>query len=337
MAPPELNLSGRGSSMRRLIFRAFLLLAFTPACFITVSDDKAGSDPSGQDGGVDTGIGGTGVGMDAATADMPAAGPCGIAEAEPNDSRDTATPHAAGTELVACLGTLQDVDFYEIAAPSGDPSGGYFQVAITNVGDFAPYAALYAVSDNGEIDSWYADSRGQNLAFYFAAAPGQKYRVKISAFAEVGMAPARYTFAATYTKVDDKHEPNDTRETAKPATVGMALNGYVFAGFRGAKINDADLDDWFQVNLAAGMVTVRLENVPTDTTADLSLYDSTGKRLENTYGSNKGASLTLMVPNLTAGTYHVKVGVFGGHTEAVGRGTMVTDSFTRPYTLTITQ
>ena len=50
-----------------------------------------------------------------------------------------------------------------------------------------------------------------------------------------------------------------------------------------------------------------------------------------------GANVTVMMKAVTAGNYFIQVGLFGGATDGAGKGIMLPDHFTRPYTLTVQQ
>jgi hypothetical protein len=300
-----------------------------------------GSSGSGTPDGGGGGSGGTGGGgpADAGGPDGASAAPCGIPEMEPNDTRDNAVVYTAGSEVVACLGTDKDVDFYEVTAPAGDAAGGYYQASITNVGMGNVDAKVFSATDNSLILQFtYTVDQGASLYFYWAAAPGQKYRVAVTNFAGWNN-PYKYTFKATYQKVADAFEPNDMREAAKPLTLGTAVMPYFFTGFRRGDIKPEEYQDWFSVMLDAGMVTVKVDNVPTDVRPQIKLLDPTGAEVDlpTRYNVTPGGSLNTSAKVDMAGKYLLVVDIFSVEPDASAKEMMVPDSFTRPYTLTVSQ
>ncbi len=294
--------------------------------------DGAAPPVTGSDAAADAAISG---GSDVAAA----LGPCGVPENEPNNTRDQATPLSPMALVPACLGTTKDVDWYELTAPS-DPGGGFVLIDVSEVGEITPQLEGYTVSDNGLIETLYNDSPGSNMNAFLAVASGQKYRLVFSGFAEVGKAPAKYTLKTTYTKVDDRYEPNDTRATAKPITAGMPIMAYLHAGHRSARITPDDVADWYTVTLAAGTATVKLVNVPTNLTAVVEVYDGAGKMLIQAFGPNNGANVDKEATIVTPGPHQVMVTSFSLAPDGFGkspRPTVVPDSYTRSYTLTIAQ
>jgi hypothetical protein len=289
-------------------------------------DGGGGSSPDG---------GGGGSGPDASSA-----APCGIPEMEPNDSRDNAVPYSPGTDVTACLGADKDVDFYEMTAPAGDMAGGYYQASITNVGDGNVDAKVYSASDNSLVLQFnYTVDSGASLYFYWAAAPGQKYRVSVTPFA-AWQKPFKYTFKASYQKVNDAFEPNDSREMAKPLTLGTPVMPFFFTGFKSGMIAPAEYQDWFSFTLAAGMVTIKVENVPTNVRPQIKLLDPSGAEvnLPMAYNNTEGGSLNVSAMVTAAGMYRLVVDIFSVLPDAAApKMMMVPDNFTRPYSLTVSQ
>jgi hypothetical protein len=294
----------------------------------------------GVEGGADSGgSGGSPDGGDARGPDGASSMPCGVPEMEPNDTRDNAVAYTAGAEVVACVGTEEDVDFFELTAPAGDPAGGYYQGSLTNVGSGLVEAKVYSATDNSLVlQNTYTTDVGGSLYFYWAAAPGQKYRVAVSNFS-AWSTPIKYSLKATYQKVNDTFEPNDTRETAKALTLGTAVMPYFFTGFRNGDIKPEEYQDWFSVMLGAGMVTVKVENVPTNVRPQVKLLDPNGAEVDlpDRYNVTPGGSINSSVMITTAGMYRVVIDIFTVEPEAAAKEMTVPDSFTRPYTLTVTQ
>ena len=211
-------------------------------------------------GGTGTGSGGSGA---TANGGSGAPGSCGVTEAEPNDTRDNATPYTAGAAVVGCVGSAGDVDFYQFTAPETDLAGGYYAIGLDDVGDGYVDLKIYAASDNGEIDHEYSTSSGSSVHAYLAAAPGQQYRIAVASFSSSGGA-FKYTLTAAYTKIADAFEPNDTREIAKPITLGTPITAALFSGYQSSALKMDEYKDFYNVTLAAGTVTAKVSNTPTD-------------------------------------------------------------------------
>jgi hypothetical protein len=305
-------------------------LAVLAGCSSSSNGADGGGAGSGGSGGAGAdAAGGTGGGGTMA---------CGIPEMEPNDSRDKAVPYTVGAAAVGCLGTEDDLDFYEMTAPA-DPAGGYYQGSLTDVGDGTVSVKVYSATDNSEIlGSAYTTTAGASVFFYWAAAPGEKYRLSVTGFG--GWSKAfKYTLKASYTKVSDTFEPNDTRDASKPLTLGTPVMAFFFSGFRGKDIKPEEYQDWYSVTLAAGMASLKLENVPMNVLPQIKLYDAAGGMvsLDQNYNTTAGGSILTKAMIPAAGMHRVVVDVFSVPPEASGKAMMVPDSFTHPYTLTVSQ
>ncbi len=264
-----------------------------------------------------------------------AAGACGFVDPEPNDSRDRATPYLLGGSVQGCIAAQTDHDFFEFPVPD-DAAGGFVQVAVTEVGRGYIALRVFAASDNGEIGYYYASNAGQSLNAFFAVARGQKYRLDLHDFSSFDR-PYAYKVTATYTRVSDAFEPNDTRMTAKALLAASTVTGFLFAGFvSGDALKDSAYDDWYAVSLTPGSVTIKLEDVPTDISPWVYLFDPSGAELDNKYSTTAGASLTLTKATTSTGMHLIRVTVFT-RPPAEGKGTTVPDHFTRPYRLSVRQ
>jgi hypothetical protein len=254
---------------------------------------------------------------------------------EPNNSRDQATAYALGSSVLGCVGVEDDADYFEFTVPN-DAAGGYVQLLLSEVGDGNLAATVYSASDNGQIVNSYATTRGQNVAAFFAVAPDQKFRVSVDDFGGFDK-PYRYALKASYTKLEDAFEPNDTREQAKPITLGAPVNAFLFAGHATSNVTDYAFYDFYKLPVTAAQVTVKLENVPLNVTGDLRLFDAEGREVASKYETTGGASVTLTHTVETAGDYSVRVGNFSTLPEVSGRVANVPDHFTRAYKLTTSQ
>lgn len=285
----------------------------------------------GQGGGLLPGVGGAagGTGL----------GPCGLADVEPNDTRDLATPYVLGSTVVACIGTEADVDVYSFTAPATDLAGGYVLLSLTDVGTTGNLdVTLYSAVDNTSVNEFFTVDDGASLSMYLAVAPGVTYRIQVSQFGG-SQVPYPYTLKAAYVATADAFEPNDTKATAKPIALATPIMGFLSAGYVSDPYLGEALADWYTVTLAAGSVTISLSNVATDIAADIQLLDPNGESVAEKYTLTEGANVTLMGTAMAAGTYKVGVQPFSGAPKAADKlvATVPPDHFTRPYTLVVNQ
>ncbi|HVW25052.1 MAG TPA: hypothetical protein VHC69_06750 [Polyangiaceae bacterium] len=259
---------------------------------------------------------------------------CGTAEKTPNDDRDHATAYELGTNFRGCLQTNTDVDFYSYTVPSSPAQGGVVVVSLTEVGTTGGLdVTTQAVADDGDVVNAYGTA-GQSVFQWFNAKAGASFRVKVSYFTGSQTATP-YTLQVKYSGVNDKNEPNDSRAMATPITNGVAVQGYLFAGFENStSIADGAWDDWFKITFPAGMAAINLTDIASDITGDLTLYDSLGSQVTNDYSVTNGASV-VMNQMVAAGDYYVKVTPFL-QPAAKGTGSTVPAYVTQPYTLTAT-
>jgi hypothetical protein len=298
--------------------------------------DAPSDTPAGNDAGTD------------APLDLPAldagadAGPTVVAEDEPNNDIGTPTPYVLGTVVAGTMGKADagmDVDdYYEVVAPAGDPSGGYFQASITiQVGGGAVFAQVYSGFDNGQFLLADGAPAGQATFFYWAARPGERYLVRL--YEGGGVVPTfKYSFKATYTRIADPYEPNDSSDAPVSLALGTPATAYFFAGYNMSSPPTPD-QDWYQVTLAAGDTHVSITSVPHDLRMQYQVYDSHFVQVPATgfVGANAGADLD---GGFTAapGVYRIGISAFSFVAGSVaGRGVTLPDSFTRPYMITVTQ
>lgn len=319
-------------------------------------DDAIGDAPAEQTGtGGRDASGDTPIGSDAVAPDGPAdlvgvdvgagidAGPIVVTESEPNDDIDMPTPYVLGTEVAGTMGksdaTMDTVDYYEVVAPSGDPSGGYFQAAISHVGGGGTMAAsVYSAFDKGQLLLADGAASGQLTFFFWAARPGEHYLVRL--YEAGGVIPTfDYSFKVTYTRIPDAYEPNDTSDTPASLALGMPATAYFFAGYNSSNPPTPD-QDWYQVMLAAGTTQVSITSVPHDLRMQVQVYDSHFVAVPSGFfvGANAGADLGGSFTTPSSGLYRIAITSFSFVAGSVaGRGVVYPDSFTRPYMITVTQ
>jgi len=276
---------------------------------------------SGTAGGTPDAGGGTG-------------GPIIVTEVEPNNDRDAAVPYTVGTQVMA-MSMSGDSDYFALTPPPEDLAGGYYQVRISNVGAGNVHLIVYSATDNGKIGFADGAGAGQDSFFYWAARPGQTYHV--SANGGGTSAVFGYTFAVTYTKINDPYEPNDDRDTPKPIVLDQTITAYFFSGFASSQ-NSVD-QDWYTIDLAAGPATALLTNVASNVKLQLDLVNAANETQKLGSSLSLGSSVTgsFTVP-AQGGRYSIVVVPFSFNAnEQQGPSMTVIDSFKRPYNLVVTQ
>jgi hypothetical protein len=297
-------------------------------------DDDAGVDASGSDAGADGVVG--------PVADAGQSGDAGevVGESEPNEDREHATPYTPGTTVLGATGSAEDVDFYETVVPAGDLAGGYYQASITDVGEGRVKAIVYTASDDRIIHQASSPTNRGSLFFYWAAAREQKYRIEVNRAGSFA-APYKYALEIRYTRVNDAFEPNDNSDGSSPKqiTLGMPITAYFFTGFKQMVIDADDYQDWFVVDLPAGMTTVRIDNV-TGWRPQFDMIDAMGNPFSaaRKVASAAGASIEHAFMVTTPGMYRAVIqGYASQPIDEADSEMTVPDNFTKPYTLTISQ
>ena len=174
------------------------------------------------------------------------------------------------------------------------------------------------------------------MSIWFAVAPGQKYRLEVSTFTSDDK-QYKYDMKVAYTKVDDTFEPNQSKADAKPLSKGVGLEAFLSAGLKSARPVDADMDDWYSIDLAAGKASIRLENVPNSLNGMWYLVDNNGTEITSKYGANNGASVINDDVTIdAAGKFFVKVTVFGAPPSS-GAESTTPSNYTQKYKLTVNQ
>ena len=259
---------------------------------------------------------------------------CGFGE--PNGTRETATVLAldGGTKSGCVGGETDPLDFYEFTAPN-DPAGGIVKIDLTNVAAVAgPEMEIFAASDNGSIASKYETDEGKSLSMWVGVSPGAKYRFNLKPFAS--QRNMSYDLTLQYSKINDAFEPNNAKEDAKSITVGTPIQANAGAVSAGSTISAADAEDWYKVTVAAGLATVKMSNVPSDYTCELSVFNAAGVEIDGKYSTTPGANCQVDLTALTAGEIKIRQRQFAGRPDQGGAGA-VPPTFANPYTLEVTQ
>lgn len=260
---------------------------------------------------------------------------CGFADGEPNNAPGGATTQALDAPTMGCLGST-DVDHIRIAAPA-DPAGGYVEARVTDVGGGTVRVRVLDAAGTAEVGSAVATAPGAPVTVFVAVAPGQDARIAL--VDESGNAtPYAYTLTATYHPVPDMFEPNDAKESATGMAAGSTIDAYLFSGKRGEEASFESFNDYYRFTPTSGMVTVKMENVPSDVAARLFLYGPDGVEVARVSSGLKGGALTMQPPVSLAPAEHILlVTVWTDMPVSYGAGDAVPEHFVKPYRLTVMQ
>ena len=236
--------------------------------------------------------------------------------AEPNDTRETASPIQLNTLYKSlCVSSpdhSDELDFFEVTAPAADLAGGVIEVQLSSVKNGGLGEIIVTSSlDNGVVFDGYTTDEGANVSGWFTATPGAKYKVRISRFGGAGKR-FEYDLFAKYTAIKDTFEPNNKKEDAKSIAVNTTIEGTSAAHSANADLAVGDDADWYKVNLAAGAATIKMSNVASDHLCDVQLFDAAGDKVGEKYETTPGADCTLAVADLAGGSYYVQLNKFGG-------------------------
>jgi hypothetical protein len=256
--------------------------------------------------------------------------PCEFNDGEPNNAPGQATFTMAGAGFDGCLSST-DVDHLTLGAPA-DPAGGYVQATITPSGG-ARVQVRVLDADGNELGTFTGDAPDAPLSFFVAVAPGRDPKIAVS---DDGAATAPYTYQliSSYVPVPDSYEPNDSAEAATSMTSGSTIEAFMFAGASDAP---AAYEDHYRFSAIPEGVTIKLEDVPTNTAARVFLFRPDGSEVARVSSGQRGGALTMVTPvPLAAGDHLIRISLWDEPPAAVGQGT-VPDHFTRRYRLTVMQ
>src|SRR5690606_15040099 len=150
--------------------------------------------------------------------------------------------------------------------------------------------------------------------------------------------PCPYTIAARFKSVDDPFEPNDKRGDATLLELDESIEAFLFAGYTSSSIVQSAFDDWYEIELAEGSVSVQLSNIPGSVSTRVLLRGPPDGGMPAQRSSAAGTPGNNLTYELTeAGTYYVQVGYYSPAPVTRDGSTMIPEHFVNPYTLLVTQ
>ena len=199
---------------------------------------------------------------------------------EPNNGIGDATEITFNQTLSSYISPAYDVDYYKFYVNSS----GIMQVKLDNVpSDMRAQISLYDKNFKRIIYK-DASNAGDTLTVEKdIGGPGWHY-IQIRDYNDKAHA-TEYTFNFTFEPAVDLNEPNSVVGDATEIEFNQTVSGYICPA--------RDLDYYkFYVN-SSGIMQVKLDNVPSDMRAQISLYDKNFKRIIYKDASNAGDTLTV--------------------------------------------
>jgi hypothetical protein len=136
-------------------------------------------------------------------------------------------------------------------------------------------------------------------ALWFAAAPGETYRIVIEP-TTAGETP--YTIAISIKPVYDVHEPNNDFQSATPITLGNPINGCFCEAFElgGAQSSLINEEDWYKIHLPTPQkIRIHISSVGLGSgKATLRLYSPDNALFKSATGTNNEAELVVDFPSM---------------------------------------
>ena len=317
----------KGLQAASLVSLVALGVSFAAAC----TDDPG--TPGAEDAGPDATPAVDGGGTDAADANVD---PCALGE--PNDTIGTATTIQLNTTYNACVSgpdMSDNSDFYVFTAPATDLAGGYVQLQMEGVAASGLAEMIVTDAEGGVIFDSSTTTAGESVYGWLTVAPGAKYTIEVTRTGGAGDRFA-YNINAKYTAIVDTFEPNNTTADAKPIVVGTPITASAAAPSAKAQLQPGEDSDFYKVTLAGGDATVTMSNVPADYLCEVIVLDSAGASVNENDSTTPGATCTLALTGLAAGSYFVQVAPFSGTVRA-DKVKDVPASVTGSYTLNVTQ
>lgn len=229
-----------------------------------------------------------------------------LAESEPNNSPNTATPLALNSSNTGSLfytdaQNYDDIDWWVITLPYD----GSLYVEVNSTG-------------NLDVDLFIYDTDGQTRIASYDISTGQKESTHHNAL-QAGtfyIQAVRYGGSGTYTIFNrftpapytNDPEPNDVYQQALLLNLNSEATGHI--GYY--KNNFTDNVDWWKVTIPYdGSLKIRTESDSAD--IDLFLYDVDGETRIASYDISTGLVEETHFNNLMPGTYFIKVLLYSKH------------------------
>jgi hypothetical protein len=117
------------------------------------------------------------------------------------------------------------------------------------------------------------------------------------------------------------------------------VSAFIFAGHQSSTVQSEDFTDWYSFTLGAGMVNVKVDQVPTNVRVEAFLYDADGTKVDAPRMSNEnyGGSFDVTAKVSKPGLHRLELGTYPPAPVAYGKGMTLPDNFTKPYRLIVSQ
>jgi len=240
----------------------------------------------------------------------------------PNDDRQHAVNFGSGATL--CVSNDQDSDWFYVDTPS-DGRAHVIKLDISETDESWVDIYVTADKDGSAMGRIHPSQRGLKLSSFATVGPGTRTYFQVEGFTNN---TDTTTIDVTVTAEADEHEPNNDRASATPIQPATEISAQLILPY--VSQTDQQVQDIYEVDLAAGEHTFEMKSVPSDLSPAVQVSDSADTIITtHNHGANRGAKFSFEFTASKAGTYYFQVdswidlGVVYSGTEAA--------SFLQPY------
>jgi hypothetical protein len=251
------------------------------------------------------------------------------------------TSYGLATTMRICLVSSSASKLrYRVSTPSTPAGGGYVVVSFRKVSpNIEIDARIFPSQDSYPIDTFQnADFLGQDFDTWFAAAPAATFFIDVANYYGGYSISQDFEMSAIFVPLDDAYEPNDSRATAAPITVGTPISAYEFGGYTSAANHSSFVYDYYKVTLPAGIPTITLTGASPSFSFGVTFDDPKSQSFTYAaYGETGTAGSVSISPSgpVAAGDYYVFIDADYTYRD-YGKGTTPPSYMTQMYTLVVT-
>jgi hypothetical protein len=241
--------------------------------------DAGATSSSGQGGGggqVSSGAGGDGEGGTQGPSAEGGAGATdehfeetsdGVETVENND-REHAVPLASTASIFLTTG---DQDWFKVETPN-DGRAHVIELTLQQQAGFRTYVSALASTDYAELGG-QALATGVTSSVFLTVGPGTTTLIQFTPYGGTEKPGGKRVDVSFQVRAeDDAHEPNNTRATSAPITLGANVSAQIMIPFASAAEQMAV--DWYSVPLEAGPASVSVSAMPGGGRVRITRYNS---------------------------------------------------------------
>lgn len=210
---------------------------------------------------------------------------------EMNNKFEDAKNFSLGGNYSAKFRPENDVDYFQFTTTQG----GVIEATVSQVPSTIDVEIILYNSNYSNIVGSYNTGLGQTAYISSVQKPGL-YFVKINDKDNNALNTSFYNLQVSLDNTDT-YEYNNTFSDSKQ----ISLNNDVYGKIR----NKEDLDYYQFTVTSSGNVTITVPTVPSSIDMDVYVYNSNYSGIANSTNTGVGVPVTLLLNNLSAGTYYV--------------------------------